>query len=232
MNKTEVYLQTLKAVPLFLTLSFIPSDLPETSLHLKEFSSISPHHPTSHYILHTHAGLLCIVTIIMIARLSQQMFLIGVRDIYNKQLGPWFLMWTVKYFKPRGSVLCLWLIHSFGTITQQHTFSLCSMSLSFESYCCSPSVQSFIMTFSNMTLSTRQRRKWQFTPGIIEICFSRLLVSRCVPLLIFYDFMISVKRRNIHLQALYENHHGLSQYIYIHWLIHTHIMQWSIKCGY
>lgn len=88
MNKTEVYLQTLSAFPLFLATPFISSDLPETSPRLKVFSSDSPRRLTSHYIQHTHAGLLCIVTIIMIARIGQQMFLFGILGSLLQTTGP------------------------------------------------------------------------------------------------------------------------------------------------
>lgn len=85
-NKTKGYLQILRTFPLFLMVSFIASDLPETSLCLKVF--VSARQLTSHHILHTHAGLLCIVTIIMIARIGQQTFLFGILGLLLQTTGP------------------------------------------------------------------------------------------------------------------------------------------------
>lgn len=68
--------------------SFIASDLPETSLCLKVF--VSARQLTSHHILHTHAGLLCIVTIIMIARIGQQTFLFGILGLLLQKTGALF----------------------------------------------------------------------------------------------------------------------------------------------
>lgn len=87
-TKTKVYLQSHRTFALFVILSFILSNLPETSQHLKAFSSNAPRHLTTHYSVHTHAGLLSIVTIIKIGRVSQQMFLFGSLGCLLQTTGP------------------------------------------------------------------------------------------------------------------------------------------------
>lgn len=84
----DLFTNSQRFSPGFWALSFISSDLPETSLCHKALSSIPPRHLTSHYIPHTHAGLLCIVTVIMIATVSQQMFLFGSLGCLLQTTGP------------------------------------------------------------------------------------------------------------------------------------------------
>lgn len=63
----------------------------------------SPCRLTPHYTLHTHAGLLCTVTIIKTGRLSQQMFLLGSPGCLLQTTGPGASCVTVD-FKSRGSI--------------------------------------------------------------------------------------------------------------------------------
>lgn len=129
--------------------SFIASDLPETSLCLKVF--VSARQLTSHHILHTHAGLLCIVTIIMIARIGQQTFLFGILGLLLQTTGPCVACLNSLRVLNQGAQFYVWSKYSFCMVRLQYTFSLCSMSFSFESYNCFPSVRPIIVTFWNMT---------------------------------------------------------------------------------
>lgn len=133
------------------------SNLPETSHHIKAFSFNAPWDLTSYFSQHTHAGLLCIVTIIKIGREILQMLLFGSLGCIYRQRSCLFLVWTVKDFNSRCSVLCLLYIFGFGTIRLRHTFNLCPMSLFLVSFCCFPICliclvsQLITVTFCNIT---------------------------------------------------------------------------------